>query len=126
MRILSKIYNLLIKKSKENTHLSTKNIVILISKSQPQIYNIFIEKENFPKTEFLRIIFKKLIKKSKRILIYQQTILVILISKSKPQIHTIIHKNENFPKIELLRIVSKIYNVLIKTFKRILIYQQKF
>ena len=58
LKILSKIYNLLIKKSK-NTDISTKNIVIVISKSQPQIYNIYIEYETFREIEILRIIFRK-------------------------------------------------------------------
>ena len=58
LKILSKIYNLLIKKSK-NTDISTKNIVIVISKSQPEIYNIYIEYETFREIEILRIIFRK-------------------------------------------------------------------
>ena len=64
---------------KKTTHLSMKVLVILISKSQSQIYNSSLQIDNFPKMALFKMLFKKynlLIKNSKRISMYQQKFLL--------------------------------------------------
>ena len=95
----------MIKKSKKILISQQKFLLSQLLNHNPKCTIFSNENENFPKIDFLSILFKKynlLIKKSKEILIYQQKFLLSQFLNHNPKFTIFPNEKEKFPKIDFL------------------------